>query len=401
MPEQGSGQQKYKPNLQSPVNRSTIRDLIAQSQLSEAIEAMKQLAAGTRHANDIVLQAARLNSIEQDNRRGLLSPGESDRARNQITHALLQLLDDLPDGSTLTVSVTKPPAGSGGTGSATPPPVPTGTGDGGPAAGDSGTRDGGTSHKISVWIGVASLAAILAAVLLVPCPSSAQFFVFRLILALGAAGIGSILPGFLNIESGAAKAGGALGLFALVYLLNPATLIGDERCNQKPFTLTVSVRAKKPSPDYPDLKNAELWLWQENDWRKSPVSPEGIADFKNLAPELVGKRTAIQWRGLHFRPASDSLTIQPPAAVLELGPDGSLERVFGKITDPRGQGLAGVIVEVESQFYTTDTNGNYELRIPPAQQRDHYLLRASKKGLAACRKEVWPASGRLDFSMKK
>ncbi len=228
------------------MNRSDIRALIAQGHLSEALEAMQQLAAGTRHENEVALLSSRLRSIEQDNRRGLLSAGEFDRSRNQITHALLELLNELPEGATAAISVTQPPAGGGGTGQGTPPAAPSGTGDGGTApGGSSGTGDGGTSHKMSVWIGVGSLAAILAAVLFVPCPSSAQFFVFQVILALGAAGIGSILPGFLHLEFTGAKAGGALALVLLVLWQDPAGKIGNDRCKHlDALPLTVFVSGK-------------------------------------------------------------------------------------------------------------------------------------------------------------
>lgn len=91
------------------MNRSDIRALIAQGRLSEAIEAMQQLAAGTRHENEVALLSSRLRSIEQDNRRGLLSAGELDRSRNQITHALLELLNELPEGATVTGSMDAEP----------------------------------------------------------------------------------------------------------------------------------------------------------------------------------------------------------------------------------------------------------------------------------------------------
>ena len=51
-------------------------------------------------------------------------------------------------------------------------------------------------------------------------------FVFRVILALAASGFGASLPGFFELdlpvlEKGLVHAGGALGLFILVYLINP------------------------------------------------------------------------------------------------------------------------------------------------------------------------------------
>lgn len=76
--------------------------------------------------------------------------------------------------------------------------------------------------------GVVFLSAILVLVVLIPTPTSPQFFAFRLTLALSAAGVGALLPGFLRLDiplpiRGGIRAGGALALFASVWFVNPAT----------------------------------------------------------------------------------------------------------------------------------------------------------------------------------
>lgn len=85
-------------------------------------------------------------------------------------------------------------------------------------------------EKIAVFaFGVIFLTAILVLVVLIPTPTTVQFFAFRLTMALSAAGIGALLPGFLNLDvplpvKGGVRAGGALALFASVWFVNPATL---------------------------------------------------------------------------------------------------------------------------------------------------------------------------------
>ncbi len=53
-------------------------------------------------------------------------------------------------------------------------------------------------------------------------------FIFRVILALAGAGVGAIFPGFLEFESNmkeiVIRAGGALAVFTIIYLLNPPKL---------------------------------------------------------------------------------------------------------------------------------------------------------------------------------
>lgn len=83
--------------------------------------------------------------------------------------------------------------------------------------------------RAGVGIGAVALLLVLIFAVTIPEPSEFQIFVFRVTLALGAAGIGALLPGVLNVRAGGAKtvirAGGALALFVLVYLLNPPALV--------------------------------------------------------------------------------------------------------------------------------------------------------------------------------
>lgn len=71
--------------------------------------------------------------------------------------------------------------------------------------------------------GVIFVSVILYLVISVQNPSVLAINVFTTVLALAAGGIGAILPGFLEVEfKGLLRAGGALGLAALVYLKAPA-----------------------------------------------------------------------------------------------------------------------------------------------------------------------------------
>ena|SRR5438477_12604636 len=71
--------------------------------------------------------------------------------------------------------------------------------------------------------------ALLILAIVIPNPTAFQYWVFRVILALAAAGVGAALPGFITLAipiwlKGSLHAGGALALFALVYLVNPPQL---------------------------------------------------------------------------------------------------------------------------------------------------------------------------------
>lgn len=60
-------------------------------------------------------------------------------------------------------------------------------------------------------------------------PTPLQIFLIRALVALGAGGIGSVIPGILNINVGlgtklAISAGGALAVLVLLYIVNPPEL---------------------------------------------------------------------------------------------------------------------------------------------------------------------------------
>jgi tetratricopeptide (TPR) repeat protein len=74
--------------------------------------------------------------------------------------------------------------------------------------------------------GVVFVIVLLVLTVAIPNPTATTFFVFRVVLALAAAGVGAILPGLLVIHvSKGIRAGGALALFVLVYVVNPAPLL--------------------------------------------------------------------------------------------------------------------------------------------------------------------------------
>ena len=77
---------------------------------------------------------------------------------------------------------------------------------------------------VSVSSGLAFLIGLVIIALFIPHPTSFQIFVFRVVLSLAASAFGATIPGFLQIKlplwrMGLISAGGALGLFVLIYQL--------------------------------------------------------------------------------------------------------------------------------------------------------------------------------------
>src|SRR5262245_45991837 len=82
-------------------------------------------------------------------------------------------------------------------------------------------------EKITAFAcGVVFVVLMLMVAIAIPNPSATQWFVFRVVLALAAAGIGAVIPGLIVVNvSKVVRAGGAIALFVLVYMLNPPQLV--------------------------------------------------------------------------------------------------------------------------------------------------------------------------------
>lgn len=82
-----------------------------------------------------------------------------------------------------------------------------------------------SDQLLAFIFGVIFLVVILAMAILRPEPTPFEYTVFRVTLALAAAGVGAVLPGFIYVQiSNWVRAGGALGLFLLVYLVSPVAM---------------------------------------------------------------------------------------------------------------------------------------------------------------------------------
>ncbi|WP_171999438.1 hypothetical protein [Cronobacter sp. JZ38] len=73
--------------------------------------------------------------------------------------------------------------------------------------------------------GTIFLVVILVTAFVTPNPTSYQYTVFRIILALAAGGVGAVLPGVLEVKfKGWLRASGAVAFFIIVYFKSPAIL---------------------------------------------------------------------------------------------------------------------------------------------------------------------------------
>lgn len=83
----------------------------------------------------------------------------------------------------------------------------------------------GVIEIVFLLIGGLTIITTLVLAIKIPQPTVFQFWVFRVITALGSAFLGAVIPGFVELDGSigeiAIRAGGAIALFLVVYLLNP------------------------------------------------------------------------------------------------------------------------------------------------------------------------------------
>jgi hypothetical protein len=92
--------------------------------------------------------------------------------------------------------------------------------------------------------GAAFIVGMILIALKVPTPTVFQYFVFRSVLSVAIAGFAAFIPGFLEVRIKPwIHATGAIGVFVVVYILNPAQLaVGAPTPLPSPTAIPSSVR---------------------------------------------------------------------------------------------------------------------------------------------------------------
>jgi hypothetical protein len=140
------------------------------------------------------------------------------------------------------------------------------------------------NRLLAFAFGVVFISVMLILSSLVPNPSPSQLKTFNAVLALAAAGVGAVLPGFLEFRHEGyktfARAGGAMALFAVVWFTFPKVeghIVKLERPLQEALPSTV-----KPFLDHLD----------------SGDIPQSYRDLDTVAREKMVPTEAV-WRQLY------------------------------------------------------------------------------------------------------
>ena len=90
-----------------------------------------------------------------------------------------------------------------------------------------GTERHRTYERVAVFVfGVVFVIGLLVLAILFSKPTDFQYMVFRIVLALAAAGVAAFIPGFIEVDvKNWVRAGGAIAVFIIVYFFSPANLV--------------------------------------------------------------------------------------------------------------------------------------------------------------------------------
>lgn len=95
--------------------------------------------------------------------------------------------------------------------------------------------------------GVVFVVVLLTIALFVPTPTSFQYLVFRIVLALATAGVAAMIPGFIEVSVPTfLRAGGALAVFAVVFFYNPAALVSNNDFSGQIEPLVPPIKDRTP-----------------------------------------------------------------------------------------------------------------------------------------------------------
>lgn len=169
-------------------------------------------------------------------------------------------------------------------------------------------------ERVAIFaFGVLFVSLILIFAVAVPQPSVFQYDVFKVVLALAAAGVAAFIPGLLVIEVAAwIRAGGAMAVFVVVYFYSPATAVVDSNYREikpklvKPFDRTIYDHFPRDVTleweAVPEAVNYEVELqWKhldDGEWHMIPNYPV-VTDATSHNIKFVGAQPG-RWRVVAF-----------------------------------------------------------------------------------------------------
>lgn len=153
--------------------------------------------------------------------------------------------------------------------------------------------------------GVIFIIVLLAVAIWIPNPTGFSYTIFRIVIALAAAGVGAVIPGFLTVSfRNTLRAGGAVALFVIVYFFAPVAIgEGSEPTPASP------VGSARPA--------AEAWLATVDSGRLNEAYAAMSQTFRDRYDEdevilLLDRERSALGKLVSRRLAATSSAVNPP-----------------------------------------------------------------------------------------
>ena len=154
-------------------------------------------------------------------------------------------------------------------------------------------------------IGFVFLASFVTSI---PCPTKIQIFFFQIVASLSAAGLAWAIPGFLRVvmhipRAGQIRAGGAIAIFIIVFLITPSQIDGGRTCDPM-FNMTVRFLAPTAN-----VASGSVKVFLGSDQRQMEIGPNGEIEVKGIDRSLIGKtlRLRLDSSKFHLRDSPSSI----------------------------------------------------------------------------------------------
>lgn len=258
-------------------------------------------------------------------------------------------------------------------------------------------------EKNKAWVlGIVLIVLIGLLIYFTPCPTESQYIYFRIILSIAIAGLAVMIPGFFEIKyKTLVTAGGALGVFALTYLVNPAKISSGKACEDR---VNISIFLQDKRGAVPTIQDAGIKLQIGGSTWQQPWLQQGRVTFENIPTSLLDDTAYVYLEGKDwqftngkvkttFFPITESKTY-----VVER--DRSLCCLHGSVRTEENKFVPGAEVRALGAGVTTNASGEFMLELPADKQAEEVPLTAFKDGYKLYEMRVSPRS-EINIVLKK
>jgi hypothetical protein len=245
------------------------------------------------------------------------------------------------------------------------------------------------SKKWALIIGVVCVLLIFFAIIFIRDPSSSQQFYFKIIMALGCAGIATVIPGFFNIQyKSLISAGGGLAIFAFVYMYTPGVPAIAAAKFDYTLHLLDSVTEQSIQPEKTTVFKIRI---SDNNTVLNSIQTDDVGSFyfNSIPPECKDKLVRIDFEGLpkwtfSNGKQSEEFQLTGTGKNIRLIKNPDFYKIDGILygSDTK-KGLPGVLISVQggARLDTiSNSTGYFSISIPLSDLRTMFTLQLERKG---------------------